>query len=197
MHATAPAIITSLIPFNPRRFDMVMSYLVQGIYDRPLTLFEMIKHHVMADVFHVLDHGHQIIGGDLQPWKWGPVVKPAYSRLKKWEHGLEKKEKSQPAEYEITPGEYTAFMPRIAFEPDDIAPSEEQAINNAANLLKPMSFDTAYHFFHDNSTFMGRAYNAAKAQDDRSLAWTEIIAAYDAIHRTDHSQIMRRLISYG
>lgn len=197
MVSALPNILTRLIPFNPHRFDACMAYLAQEVYRRPLNLFEMVKHHVMTDVFHVLETGHQAIGGEFKPWPYGPVVEDAYNRIKHWEHRHEETSGHfQPQEYLIFGGELSGFQPRAAFDPEDMAPSEIEAMDQAVRLLKPMSFDDAYRFFHDDGSYMGRAYNMAKAEG-RSLAWNEIIDAYDAIHGTDHKNLKRRLISYG
>lgn len=197
MIAPQTSIITRLIPFNPHRFDACMRYIAQRIYKRPLTIFEMVKHHVMTDVFHVLGHGHQTIGGELQPWPYGPVVEPAYRRLKGWEHYHEgNADRAQPAEYQITDGELSGLMPTITFDPDDLSPSEMDAMNQASQLLRPMSFDDAFRFFHSNDTFMGRAYNLAK-DENRAMAWGGIIDAHDQLLATDLQHPKRRLISYA
>jgi hypothetical protein len=190
------SIITRLIPFNPHRFDVCMSYLAQRIYKRPLTIFELVKHHVMTDVFHVLKLGHQAIGGELQPWPYGPVVEPAYRRLKGWEHRHEEAaDHAEPAEYQITDAELSGFMPTIPFDADDLSPSEVDAMNEASQLLRPMSFDDAFRFFHSDNTFMGRAYNLAKGEN-RAMAWAEIIDAHDQLLGTNLQHLKRRLISY-
>jgi len=174
-----------------------MGYFAQEVYRRPLTIFELMKHHVMTDVFHALAHGHQVIGGEMEPWPFGPVVEPAYNRLKHWEH---KHEESggvfQPAEYEILDGELAAYRPCASFDPDDMSPAEVDAMNRAADLLRPMSFDDAYRFFHSDDTFMGRAYNRA-LRENRALAWGEIIDAHDQIEGSNLQHLKRRLISYG
>jgi hypothetical protein len=195
MIATEAYIVTKLIPFNPHRFDACMGYLAQAVYARPLTIFEMVKLHVMTDVFHVLQHAHQAIGGELTPWPYGPVVEPAYNRLKHWQHRNDE-DGTQPTEYQIIPGEVTGFQPRAAYDPEDLAPAELEAMNKAVTLLRPLSFDDAYRFFHSNDTFMGRAYNRAKAEG-RALAWGDIIDAHDQIHGSDLQHLKRRLISYG
>jgi hypothetical protein len=68
-------------------------------------------------------------------------------------------------------------------------------MGEAIRLLKPMSFDEAFKFFHGD-TFMGRPYNAAK-KDGRAISWTEIIQEYDTTYDTDHEAIKQRLITYG
>ena len=197
MTGTSPDIITRLIPFNPHRFDACMSYIAQRIYQRPLTIFELVKHHVMTDVFQVLAHGHQVIGGELEPWPFGPVIEPAYNRLKHWEQRHEESGGAfQPPEYEILDGELAAYRPRASFDPDDISPAEVDAMTRAADLLRPLSFDEAYRFFHDDGTFMGRAYNRALSER-RALAWGDIIDAHDQIAGSNLQQLKRRLISYG
>ncbi len=129
---------------------------------------ELVKHHVMTDVFHVLTHGHQAIGGELEPWPYGPVVEPAYNRLKHWEHEHEATGGVvQPPEYEILDGELAAYQPRANFDPQDMSPAELDAMKRAADLLRPMSFDEAYRFFRDGGSFMGRAYNLARGRIGR------------------------------
>lgn len=191
---TGATYIPKLIPFNAARFDACMAALSQ-IYGKPFTILDMVKLHVMTDVYHVLDTGHQAIGGALAPWKFGPVVKEAYCRLDHWYHewqetGLE------PAEYGLLPSQYTIYQPRQQPDFDDISQSEQRAMQKAADLLRPMDFSLAYDFFHNDSTFMGRAYNRA-AQEQRLLSWTDILDAHDQIAGTDSSRIKRRFISYA
>jgi hypothetical protein len=195
MIAADQYILTQLIPFNATRFDACMSYLSQKVYGRGLTIFELVKLHVMTDVFHVLQHGHQAIGGELQPWPYGPVVEPAYHRLKHWLHSFEQKG-VQPAEYRIVGADVTAFEPTALFDPDDLSASELEAMEKAVLLLRPMSFDDSYDFFHNDLTFMGRAYNLAKSQQ-RALSWPDVIDAHDQIHGTNLQHLKSRLISYG
>ena len=194
MTVTQPLHVTRLIPFNPHRFDACAAYLAQQ-YGRPLTIFELVKHHVMTDVYHVLQTGHQAIGGELEPWPYGPVNERAFKRLKHWEH-LHEETGYQPAEYEVTKADLYAFTPRADFNPDDTSPAELQAMDMAIDLLQRQSFGDAYRFFHGDDTFMGRAYNAAEAEN-RAIAWDDILDAYDALHGTDHQHIKRRLITYG
>jgi hypothetical protein len=190
------SIITQLIPFNPSRFDLCMAYLAHEVYRRPLTLFEMIKLHVMLDVYHVLEHAHQAIGGELEPWPYGPVVAPAYQRLKNLEEQREQSNHQfQPAQYSIIDADITGFQPTTA-DFDELAPSEQAAADRAARLLKPMSFDDVYRFFHSDDTFMGRAYNIAK-RETRAIAWPDIIDAHDQLHGTSLASLKRRLIPYG
>jgi hypothetical protein len=196
MTVSHPSTLTRLIPFNPHRFDACMAYLAK-LYGRPLSVFEMVKHHVMTDVYHVLKHGHQVIGGELRPWPYGPVVEEAYNRLKYWEHRHEESGGTfQPTEYKIEKGDLATFSPTTALDPEELSPSELEAMGEAIALLKPMSFDAAYRFFHRDESFMGSAYNRAIAEN-RALSWEDIIDSYDAIWGTNHQNIKRRLISYG
>ncbi|HZL38303.1 MAG TPA: type II toxin-antitoxin system antitoxin SocA domain-containing protein [Tepidisphaeraceae bacterium] len=197
MSVTQSLVLTRLIPFNPHRFDACMSFLAQKIYDRPLTTFELVKLHVMTDVFHVLRTGHQAIGGELCAWTYGPVVEPAYHRLKEWEHRHEESGlQFQPTGYQIVDGEVTGFSPNVPFDPEDLAPSELDAMAQASDLLRPMSFDQAFWFFHSDQTFMGRAYNHAR-RESRALAWDDIIDAHDALRGSNLQHLKQRLISYG
>ena len=191
----APATVTSLIPFNPGRFDACMAYFAE-VYRRPLTRFEMGKLHVMTDVYHVIRLGHQVVGGDLEPWRWGPFVRPAYDRLQQWEATFrESGGASQPAApYVLHDGELVGFRPRAAVDRDDFSASEYDAMASAILLLKPMSFDDADQFFHGDG-FMGRAYQTALAAG-RPFDWAEVIDGYDRDAGTDHASVRRRLISY-
>ncbi len=83
-----------------------------------------------------------------------------------------------------------------AFDPDDLSPAEIDAMNRASQLLRPMSFDDAFYFFHSNDTFMGRAYNQAIAEK-RALAWSDIINAHDLLNGTNLQHLKKRWISYG
>jgi hypothetical protein len=59
-----------------------------------------------------------------------------------------------------------------------------------------MSFDDAFRFFHNDNTFMGRAYNLAK-NENRAIAWGDIIDAHDQLAGTNLQHLKRRLISYS
>jgi len=191
-----PAILTQLIPFNPHRFDACLTYLGKRLYQRPLSLFEMVKLHVMTDVFHVLKTGHQIIGGELQPWPYGPVVEPSYNRLKAWVHQHEESGgRFQPDEFRLVVSDVCTFVSTLDIDMDDLSATELEAMEQAASVLKPMSFDDAYHYFHSTDTFMGRAYIRA-SNENRAIAWADIIDGHDEIFGSDLQRLKQRLISY-
>jgi hypothetical protein len=89
-----------------------------------------------------------------------------------------------------------AREPRASFDPDDMSPAEFEAVNRAEDLLRPMSFDDAYRFFHDDDNFMGRAYKRA-LEENRALAWGNIIDTHDQINGSNLPHLKRRLIPYG
>src|SRR6266704_354270 len=81
---SSAAIVRRLLPFNEDRFEDCLAYL-SAKHQRSLTVYEMMKLHVMIDVYHTIDHGKPIIGGELWPFTNGPVARCAKNRVAEWE----------------------------------------------------------------------------------------------------------------
>src|SRR5580704_9195545 len=78
-----PERLAQLQPFNEHRFDDCMAYLAAKNC-RPLSVYEMMKLHVMIDVYHAIARGKPVIGGSLSPFTNGPVSRSAKSRITQW-----------------------------------------------------------------------------------------------------------------
>jgi hypothetical protein len=190
--APMPA-VSQLQPFNEHRFDSAIALLSQK-HGRPVSKYEAVKLHMLADVFHTLTTGTPIIGGTLQPWPNGPVIEEAYERLDDWCTRFDYMGE-MPDGFEITACKNLRFL-SPTFSPDagDFSASELESLNRAWSLFIPMMDDgyngymKSQEFFHSDETFIGRAYNRAK-QAGRDIDWNDIIDAYDALHGTDHEHI--------
>jgi hypothetical protein len=185
--------LSQLLPFNEYRFDAAMVYLSR-LHDRALSKYEMSKLHVLADVFHTLEHATPIIGGPLATWPNGPVVGPAYDRLEEWCTRYELTGQ-MPDRFKIeSRREVRLFIPAAEADPDEFSDSEKAALGTAWRTLMPLmdrgypGYEDAQRLFHDPGTFLGRAYQRAK-QEQRAIDWNDIIDAYDEIHAADHRHI--------
>lgn len=187
------AILNQLQPFNEVRFDSAIGYL-SHIHKRPLSKFEAVKLHFLADVFHTLWTGTPIIGGTLEAWPNGPVAEEAYARLEQWCDRFEYNGES-PEHFRIREkGRLRYLEPNFEPDPEDFSSREIKALEEAWNLLMPMmdrgyeGYMEAQAYFHSDKTFIGRAYNKAKA-NARTIDWNDIIDAYDEVNGTNHSHI--------
>lgn len=184
--------LSQLLPFNQHRFDACLTYLMRE-HGKPLTQYDIVKLHVMTDVFHVLEHGTPVIGGELSPWEHGPLVKRAYDRIMGWWRRVKETDR-QPAHFHV---EHQANK-RIAFSAtdnpdyDDLSESEIEAMDRAWNVVMTKDWESLREYFHDPDQFMGYAWSKAKA-DKRGIDWDDIIDAYDRLHKQDHSHIKRAM----
>lgn len=170
------------MPFNPERFDAVMAYLSKA-HGRELTQRDMVKLHVMTDVFHVLAHGRQIIGGKLERWKGGAVVNPAYRRVRRFGYEWDQNE-TQPEHFRITGARTTRKLNRVFnfaatldVDQRQFSESELAAMERAWACVMSKSESDFDAFFHSPDTFMGRAWQKA-GKDGAAIAWDEIVDAY-------------------
>jgi len=172
--------LTQLLPFNEARFDACMAYLAKK-HQRSLTKYDMVKLHVMTDVYHVLEHGKPVIGGSISPWQFGPVVARAYKRMRAWEYKYDENG-TEPENYRIVgkTGNSLEFNPTCAVDEDDFSPAELTALNGAwaRVMVQLANFQESQDYFHGTTSFMGRAWNNARLQN-RDLDWEEIIAEYE------------------
>lgn len=181
------------MPFNDCQFDKAMLWLSSR--HGPLTQYDMVKLHIMTDVFHVLAHGRPVIGGSLERWKNGAVVRPAYGRLRRlivhYEMGKE------TGDFLVAPTNGNAYTfqpkPETVVDADDFSQSELDAMECAWQAIGGMNWNRSQQYMHDPSSFMGVAWTAA-GQENSPIDWISIIDAFDRQHRTDHSHI-KSLIS--
>lgn len=172
--------VDQLLPFNRERFDECMAYL-GGRHRWPLTQYDMVKLHVMTDVFHTLRTGRPMIGGPLSRWKHGPVVRPAYNRVRRWGHDWEATGK-QPAAFEVVGKRRNAFLFRPTLPVDDthFGGDERAALGQAWRCVTTKGWSASQRFFHAES-FIGRVWEAVGA-DGEPIDWNAIVDAYAADH---------------
>ena len=186
-------VLSQLLPFNENRFDAAISYL-SGQHNRALSKYEIVKLHVLMDIYHTLETGTPIVGGTLQAWDRGPVVRNAYERLDDWCTDLEQAGK-MPEGFTIRlDGDRRVVAPTFSADPDDFSANELKAMDDAWNKLMPMmdrgqaGYEESQRFFHSDETFIGRAYNKARLEE-RDIDWNDLIDAYDQLHGTNHEDV--------
>jgi len=186
---------SQLAPFNQHQFDRCMQWFLK--YHGPLTQIQMLKLHVMTDVFHVLQHGSPVIGGDLRKWEWGPLVPSAWGHLnqetKRYQQGI------TPYSFAVEPTKSNANMFSVpentAVDEDEFSPSEIQAMKRAWKTIGGSRWKQIERFFHSPENFMGKAWTDAGPKNS-PIDWNEIIEAYDEKSGEDHSHI-KSLIAMG
>ena len=185
-------ILSQLAPFNEHRFDQAMVYFSRK-YGRKLSQYDMMKLHVMTDVFHVLETAKPAIGGSLESWQYGPVVRAAYNRVAKWWHDYDRTGR-QPEFFRLVEqdGNAKRFEAATDVDEDDFSDAEKTAMDAAWKAMKDLleDWNRAERFFHDpKASFIGKAWQKAKAKGRKAIDWIDIIDAYDQFHDTDHSHI--------
>lgn len=183
----AQARLNQISPFNEVRFDVCMAYLSRK-HGRSLTQYDMVKLHLMTDVFHTLEHGKPVIGGAVQAWDFGPLVPDAYNRLRHWTYKFDESG-FQPESLSIVDrrGRSWEFLATQPVDAADFSPSELAAMDRAWDAIMGLDWTESQAYFHERS-FVGRAWSHAR-REGRDMDWNEIIDEYDAEHRTDHGHI--------
>jgi hypothetical protein len=183
--------ISQLQPFNEHRFDDCIAYLAAK-HDRPLTVYEMMKLHVMIDVYHTLDRGTPVIGGTIWPFTNGPVSRSSKSRVSQWQKQYEMKAQMPDGFLVIDEGDRLRVKPARIPDDEDFSESELAAMHRAwgdvVELLDKNGFLASQAFFHCDG-FIGRAWKKARSCG-QNLNWNDIIDEYHAEHSDeDHSRI--------
>lgn len=182
-------VINQLRPFNKERFDECMAFLCAE-HRSTLTQYDMVKLHIMADVFHFLQYGKPIIGGPMFRWKNGPVVRPAYNRVRRWGRQWEETG-TQPDAFRIVGKRRTAFLfkPARSIDSGAFSQNELSSLDRAWRCVMTKGWKESQEFFHGANSFIGRAWNAA-SDDGQPIDWQAIIDAYQSLHpdfqNTDH-----------
>ena len=183
------------MPFNELQFDRCALWLAMRL-PRSLTQYDLIKFHVMTDIYHVLEYGRPVIGGAVVKWKFGPVVPRAYHRLMRealrFQHGREEGD----LHVDMGPGNIYRFSARsgAVVDEDEFSQSEINAMERAMKIVR-MGWSESQRFFHvPAKSFVGKVW--ASTDDGCPIDWNRIIDAYDQEHQTDHSHI-KTLISLG
>jgi hypothetical protein len=182
-------VLAQLMPFNEFRFDDCMAYLAAK-HNRALSVYEMMKLHVMIDVYHTLARGKPAIGGKVSAFTNGPVSRSSKSRVDDWHRKYERYASMPEAFVLLDDGDRVRAKPVIMPEEDDFSPAElaamERAWKDVVVLLEERGFEESQRFFH-SASFIGRAWAKAR-QRGTNLDWYEIIEEYDSDHPgEDHS----------
>jgi hypothetical protein len=183
------------MPFNEEQFDRCSLWLAMKL-GRPVTQYDLVKFHVMTDVYHVLTYGRPVIGGPLERWKLGPVVRRAYHRLVNEAQRYERGKLGGPLFVSAVRGNTYRYAarPGATVDEEEFSQSEVMAMEEAMNVVN-LSFAASQDFFHDpEGSFMGKVW--ASTGEGCPIDWCSIIDAYDAQHRTDHTHI-KTLIALG
>lgn len=184
------------MPFNEEQFDRCSLWLATKL-GRPVTQYDLVKFHVMTDIYHVLQYGRPVIGGALVKWKFGPVVKPAYFRLTSQANRFEQgKTVIGPLAVEAGRSNVYKFTPAqgASVDEDEFSQSEIEAMEAALQIVR-LSFAKSQGFFHEPmASFVGRVWT--DAEFDKPIDWNSIVDAYDAQFNTNHQHI-KALLALG
>ena len=181
-------------PFNESRFDACMAYIAAR-RKTALDQYDMVKLHVLIDTFHVLNYGRTVIGGKLEAWRHGPVVRPAYERIQEWtrefDHTGAEPERLRLVEKKGTVKRFEAAAPA---DPDDFTPSELKAMDYAWATLEALpDMAECRRYFHHKKTAIGRAWKSAR-NNGTALDWNLVIDAHDELKGENHAHV-KALIS--
>jgi len=184
---------SQLSPFNENQFDRCMLWFCVN-KGKSLNQYDMVKLHVLTDIFHTLDYGLPVIGGTMRPWPYGPVVQDAYFRI------MNVYSVKGPFKMSSGSGNTRQFSPSECAEidPDDFSVSEVKAMERAwlVHKIEHPGFNDSQRYFHEPSaSFIGKAYDAAQ-REGRNLSWEDIVTAYDEESGEDHSHVLS-LMSLG
>ena len=184
---------TQLAPFNAEQFDKCMLWLSHE-HGKGLTQYHMVKLHVLTDFFHVLAYGKPVIGGELQRWPEGPVVKPAYNRARARVYQYNSGKQCDLFEIEQTGENTYSFTARPECVPsrDDFSESELDAMSKAWEVLmvQNASWPQSKAYFHDaDRSFFGKAYDLAARAGSKRIDWNALLDCYDEQQGEDHSYL--------
>src|ERR1035437_7268175 len=123
-----PMALSQLLPFNESRFDACMAYLARK-HQRLLTKYDMVKLHVMTDIYHVVEQGKPVIGGSISAWTFGPVVGKAFNRLTFWEKQYNKNG-VEPENFRFAGGEgrYPEFDAKLNVDEEEFSKTERDGV---------------------------------------------------------------------
>lgn len=190
--------VTCVQPFNPEAFERAVRYFAARSH-RPLTKLDLLKLHVLADFYHLLAVGRQMIGGELFPWQHGPVNSTAYHRVGDWieEHdrsGQDPEGLAIDSSSSRHPG-FTATTPPPL---EDFSEVEQRAMDRA--LTKYLALDEPHSvnsFFHGASTWFGRVWRAGCGQPAMALDLLDLLESYASSHpdEAERARAVREFLS--
>ena len=188
---------SQLMPFNEEQIDRCALWLATR-FCGPLTQYEIVKFHVMTDIYHTLDQGVPVIGGSLEKRQFGPMVRRAWHRLifetQQFERGIE----VGPLAVRVQPGRGNVYefaaQEGVSLDEEEFSTSETEAMEQAMRVAE-MDFAESQRFFHEpEASFIGKVWS--ETLDGGPIDWNSIVDAYDAENGTDHSHI-KDLIALG
>jgi len=184
-----PAFVGQTLPFNEFRFDDCMAYL-SAKHDRELSVYEMMKLHVMIDVFHTISRGKPVIGGTFCAFRSGPVSRKAKHHVREWLDSYEEGSET-PDMFDATEkNAETYFKAKESPDPDEFSKSELDAMNKAWDTVIPLldeSFKKSQDYFHKDSA-VGKAWSRAN-NAGRELNWNDIIDEFERETGRNHSHL--------
>jgi len=180
--------LSQLLPFNENRFDACMAYLAKK-HQRLLTKYDMVKLHVMTDIFHVVEQGKPVIGGSISAWTFGPVVEKAFNRLTWWEKRYIESG-AEPESFRFADGEgrYPEFDAKLDVDEQEFSKTELDAMEAAWMCVMSKNWKESQEYFHSTRNFIGRAWNNAQKQV-RDLDWEEIVANFEEENGLTHPAV--------
>ena len=160
-----------------------MAYLAAK-HNRALALYEMMKLHVMIDVYHTIENGKPVIGGQIAAFTNGPVPRSSKTHVGHWKKAYEQSGE-MPDGFVIT--EYRDRLTVIPTQPpsrEDFSDSEIKAMDRAwrdvVHLLdkdgEEEGWKASQNYFH-KSSFIGRAWEYAR-HHGTNLDWIRILDEY-------------------
>jgi antitoxin SocA-like protein len=188
--SNTPSFVKQVLPFNQFRFEDCMAYL-SAKHDRELSVYELMKLHVMIDVFHTISRGKPVIGGTFSAFRSGPVSRTAKHHVREWldlyEEGSETPELFDATEKDA---DRTYFKAKESPDPDEFSKSELDAMDKAWETVIPLldeSFKKSQDYFHKDSP-VGKAWLCAK-KAGRELNWNDIIDEFNQDTGRNHSHL--------
>lgn len=190
-------VLSQLAPFNEHRFNECMAFFAARA-GGTLSQYDLVKLHVLTDVFHVLRHGKPVIGGELQAWDLGPVAPRAYNLVKRWSYTADETEE-QPEYFRVTPGQGKRIDYTVAKQADldDFSDAEMETMLKAWHIFSKMSWSQREDYFHKDS-FLGKAWLAARSESREEISWDQIIDEYAAETRmpSEQAAVIKRAIRF-
>lgn len=168
-----------------------MAFVTQRHGCDRLSIYDMVKLHVMIDLNHVAKHGRPVIGGGLNAWQFGPVIPDAFKRLRHWAYKFEESG-FQPETFDIVDqrGDTFFFRPTLQIEADDFSPSEVDAMNDAWTIVMDQykRWNQSQQYFHEAISPIGEAWK--EAWDKRtSIDWRRLLDLWGKHHHVDLSDL--------
>jgi len=186
--ANAAPALTQLQPFNEFRFNDCMAFLAEK-HSRALSLYEMMKLHVMIDVYHTIAHGKPVIGGPIAAFTNGPVPRSSKSHIARWKKIYEQSGQMPDGFLIEEHRDRLTFIPTQPPSRDDFSDAEIAAMDRAwTDVVYILDKDgdeegwiASQKYFHKDS-FIGRAWEHAR-HHGTSLDWCRILDEYKKDHQ--------------